>query len=498
LTYKADTVQNQSDDLFDFLNQDEEQSFLEHQSLSTSTQDRYAALCNILRGYEEYILNTDGIVISSNLEAVNITGYEEWEIIGKHFSIFYSTEERVLGRPEEDHSAVLQSGKVVYSGWRLKKNGSSFWAKVRLAAVRDDAHQITGFRMVIKDTTHNALYNFRVKKVRDEYLNLFNNTFIGIFKFRLDDFKILLLNDKASSILNKTENDQLTFEAIFTDTNEFKVFRDKLIADGGVENFEVFTHNQKWISISCRYFAEHSFAEGILADITEKKKQFSELQRLNQEIDKFIYHSSHDLRSPLTTILGLTHLIELDKPGPVVREYNGMIREQVTQLDNLLKSLVNITFNNTDLMREKIDVRKEINIILRDFVHEFKQVQVSTSVKGERTFHSDPSRLHIILKNLISNAFRFQNPHNETQSIQITALLEKQKLSLEVHDNGIGIDSSCIPNIFSMFYKAERGSTGLGLYIVKSMVEKLQGTIHVESVRWQGSTFRITLPNTKE
>jgi signal transduction histidine kinase len=351
---------------------------------------------------------------------------------------------------------------------------------------------------VIKDTTHNALYNFRVKKVRDEYLNLFNNTFIGIFKFRLDDFKILLVNDKASSILNKKENDDLTFESIFTDSTEFKIFREKLITEGGVENFEVYTYNQKWISISCRYFAEHSFAEGILADVTEKKKQFSELQRLNQEIDKFIYHSSHDLRSPLTTILGLTHLINLDNPGPVVREYNGMIQEQITQLDNLLKSLVNITFNNTHPVCEKIDLRKEINLILRDFIHEFKHVKLSTVIKGERTFYSDPSRLHIILKNLISNAFRFQNPHNAKQSIEITALLEKDRLLLDVQDNGIGIDKACISNIFSMFYKAERGSTGLGLYIVKSMVEKLQGTIHVESVRWQGTTFRITLPNAKE
>jgi PAS domain S-box-containing protein len=491
-------VQNQSDDLFDFLNQDEEQSLLENQSLSTSTQDRYAALCNILRGYEEYILNIEGTVISSNLEAVNITGYEEWEIIGKHFSIFYSTEERVMGRPEEDLKAVFESGKVIYSGWRLKKNGSSFWAKIRIGAVRDDGHQITGFRMVIKDTTHNALYNFRVKKVRDEYLNLFNNTFIGIFKFRLDDFKILLVNDKASLLLNKKENDDLTFESIFADSTQFQLFNEKLITDGGVENFEIYTPNQKWLSVSCRYFSEHAFAEGIIADVTEKKKQFSELQRLNQEIDKFIYHSSHDLRSPLTTILGLTHLIELDNPGSTVREYNGMIQEQIMHLDNLLKSLVNLTFNNTEPVREKIDLRREINLILRDFAHEFKQVKISTSVKGERIFNSDPSRLHIILKNLISNAFRFQNPHNETQSIQITAVLEKEKLTLEVIDNGIGIDKSCIPNIFSMFYKAERGSTGLGLYIVKSMVEKLHGTIQVESVRWQGTNFRIILPNAVE
>ncbi len=489
-------MQNQSDDLFSFLNEDEEeQTFLESQDLSTSIQDRYASLCNILRGYEEYILNLDGLIISSNLEAVNITGYEEWEIIGKHFSLFYSTEERVLDRPQEDILGVRESGKVIYSGWRVKKNGASFWAKVRISALRDEQHGITGFRMVIKDTTHNALYNFRVKKVRDEYLNLFNNTFIGIFKFSIGNFKIVLLNEKAATLLNKAENDELTFESIFNDAKAFEAFHQKLLIEGGVENFEVQTRNQKWLSVSCRYFSEHGFAEGILVDITEKKKQFSELQRLNQEIDKFIYHSSHDLRSPLTTILGLTHLIELDNPAQTVREYNGMIQHQIKHLDNLLKSLVNITFNNTDPCCEEIDLEKEINIIVRDFGHEYKNVSVSTNIAGNNPFYTDPSRLHIILKNLISNAFRFQDPHNENRMIRITAIREAHQLILDVQDNGIGIDSACIQNIFSMFYKAERGSSGLGLYIVKSMVEKLHGTITVESVRWKGTTFRVTLPN---
>jgi PAS domain S-box-containing protein len=477
--------------------EDIDPDFFSDQSVTTSVQDRYASLCNILRGYEEFILNLEGIIISSNLEAVNITGYEEWEIMSKHFSIFYPNEDNALGRPDEDLVTVRDYGKIFYSGWRVKKKGISFWAKIRITALRDDNQQVSGYRMVIKDTTHNAIYNYRVKRVRDEYLNLFNNTFIGIFKFRIEDFKILLLNEKASQLLNAKEFEQSAFYEYFAEKKNFTSFIEELKQKGFVENLEVQLISEgTWLSISCRYFEEHGFAEGILTDITEKKKQLAELQRLNQEIDKFIYHSSHDLRSPLTTIMGLTHLIQLDNPvNNRTTEYNGMIQNQVQHLDILLKSLVNITFNNkTEPLHEVIDFEKEVEIILREFRHQYQGVKVITQFDSALKFYSDPVRLHIILKNLISNAFRFHNPHSAFAFIKIYLKTEPHHNVIIVEDNGIGIDNQYLGNIFNMFYKAERGSAGLGLYIVKSMVEKLGGKIQVESKRWVGSEFRVCLP----
>ena len=477
---------------------DEPSDFLDHQPVKLTDQDRFNVFCNTLRGYEEFVLNEHGVIISSNLEAVNVTGYEEWEVIGKHFSIFYPKEEVILGRPEEDLQSVLEYGKLCYSGSCVKKKGISFLAKIRITAFRSDTGTLTGFRLVIKDSTHNALYNYRVKRVRDEYLNLFNNSFIGIFKFRLNDLRIIVLNEKAKELLGVSEMQGLRMSEVFTREEMVSRFIDCESKGEVLENWETqLQRSGLWLSVSCRFFPKQGFAEGILIDITDKKKQMAELERLNQEIDKFIYHSSHDMRSPLTTILGLTHLIALEQPAAVIGEYNTMIRAQVNHLDTLLKSLVNITFNKTEPLYEAIDFEKELEVILREFRHTYHQIRVETTVEGNERFFSDPARIHIILKNLISNAFRFHDPHSSEPALKITIAVDALHTIIRVEDNGIGIDQECVDNIFTMFYKAERGSTGLGLYIVKSMVDKLGGTIAVASRRWEGSVFTVRLPNSE-
>jgi PAS domain S-box-containing protein len=475
---------------------DESADFLEPGSMKTSEQDRLGSFCNTLRGYEEFILNQHGIIISSNLEAVNITGYEEWEVMGRHFSIFYPREDVILGRPEEDLRNAQENGKVIYSGSCIKKKGISFWAKIRMSLFRNEEGTMIGYRLVIKDSTHSALYNYRVKRVRDEYMNLFNNSFIGIFKFRLKDFKALLLNEKAQEMLGIKSSDDFYFTQLFSDASALASFNEDLNREDVLQNCEAqVAYNGLWLSITCRAFSKQGFAEGIIADITEKKKQIAEVERLNQEIDKFIYHSSHDMRAPLTTIMGLTHLINLEQISEPVKEYNHMIQTQVNHLDNLLKSLVNLTFNKSDTLREEIDFEKELEVILREFRHTYRQVKVKTTVEGEFTFLSDPARIHIILKNLVSNAFRFHNPQATAQEVRIAIEIRKSETVIAVEDNGIGIDPQCLENIFTMFYKAERGSTGLGLYIVKSMTDKLGGTVSVKSTRWQGSLFTVTIPN---
>jgi PAS domain S-box-containing protein len=486
-------VQELEDPHFRYL-ADDSADFLDN-NVKTTADDRYNSLCNILRGYEEFILNPAGIIISSNLEAVNVTGYEEWEVIGKHISLLYSVEDAAAAVPDEDLKNTLEVGKLFYTGWRVKKKGISFRAKIRITAIRDANQNHTGFRMVIKDTTHNELYNYRVKRVRDEYLSLFNNSFIGILKFRLNDSKILVLNEKARELLGMKEHDEIFFSEIFSDQENFVRFLG-LLADDSAKNIETqVEYKGLWLSVSCRSFAKQGFAEGIITDITEKKKQIAELQRLNQEIDKFIYHSSHDMRSPLTTILGLTHLIALENPSDSIQEYNGMVRTQVHHLDNLLKSLVNITFNKSEPVHEVIDFEKELEVILREYRHQYHSIRVETIVNGSHTFMSDPARIHIILKNLISNAFRFHNPHAESPFVRITISPMAAETMIEVDDNGVGIDARYLEDIFTMFYKAERGSTGLGLYIVKSMVDKLGGKVLVKSDRWIGSGFKVQLPN---
>ncbi len=466
-----------------------------------SEQDKFASIVNILRGSEEYILDPDGIIISSNLEAVTITGYEEWEVIGKHFSMFYIPEDRVLNRHESDLQEAGLTGRLHTMGWRLKKRNATFWAKVKIKLIHDASGSHVGYRMVIRDATHKAMSNYRVKRIRSEYLNLFNNSFIGIFKFRLDDCRLLLLNEKAMQVFERDSMDQLYFDDLFADPLAFHSFLNTVLQDRKVIGFDfLISHpgkDERWGSISCSYFDEGHFVEGVIIDITENKKQVLELQRLNHELDQFIYHASHDLRSPLTTLMGLVNLIELE-PRKSASLYTGMLKERIHHLDGLLKDLVYITLNGkSELGREKIDFETEISSILNEFQQQYQQVEVYMDTKLQAEFHSDPIRFRTILRNLISNALKYHNVHADPPFLKIRIKCGNDSALIDFEDNGIGIDHEHQSKIFNMFYRAtpKAQGTGLGLYIVKLMVDKLGGKITVTSCRGKGTTFHLELPN---
>lgn len=463
--------------------------------------ERDASLFNILRGFEEFVLNGNGIIISSNLEAVNITGYEEWEVIGSHLSIFYTPEAIQTGKPVEDLVDAAKQGQVIIHDWRVKKRNTKFWAKMKITALYTSSKTVTGYKVVLKDTTHKALYNHRVKRIKDEYLNLFNNSYTGIFKFRSKDNQVLLLNEKATEIIGRDEYTQLDFQQLFMNPQVFGEFIGLLHEHQKVESFEFQINKpgreERWASISCRYFSEHGFVEGILIDVTDNKRQMLELQRLNHELDQFIYHASHDLRSPLTTILGLVNLIGLDEPTPLIAKYSELINERVHHLDGLLKDLVSITYNNkTTLQPETIHFDTEVRSILKEFHNQYNHVQAFLTVEGEQKFITDAIRFRTVLRNLISNSLKYHNPYVATPFLKISISNNEDHAIIVVEDNGIGIEESHLFQIFGMFFRATAASkgTGLGLYIVKLMVDKLGGQISVKSKQDKGTTFFVELP----
>ena len=474
-------------------------SSLSKESPSLATEkDR--SLFNILRGFEEFMLNPEGIIISSNLEVVNITGYEEWEVMGNHIAIFYTTDDRQKEKPEADLRTAKKQGQLLINDWRVKKRNARFWAKMKIASLTDQDGNHSGFRVVLKDSTHKALYNHRVKRIKDEYLNLFNNAYTGIFKFRMNDLRVLLLNEKAVEILGKDETADISFQEFFVEEERCTELMELLMAHEKVEGFEfqIKTPNreQRWISVGCRFFAEQGFVEGILIDVSESKKQLLELQKLNHELDQFIYHASHDLRSPLTTILGIVNLIHLDEPSPIIKNYAQLIAERIHHLDALLKDLVSITYNNkSEPKAERLHVETEVRNLLKEFHHQYNSVQAFLTVNGEAEFVTDAVRFRTIARNLISNALKYHNPAVQS-FIKITIQADEGLLSFAIEDNGLGIEQEYIDKIFGMFFRAtvHAKGTGLGLFITKAMVDKLGGHITVSSQPMQGSRFLVELP----
>ena len=239
----------------------------------------------------------------------------------------------------------------------------------------------------------------------------------------------------------------------------------------------------------------------ILKDITDTKENLLELQKVNFELDSFIYHASHDLRSPLRSILGLIEIYRLETEPKIQKECIEKIKGSVNRLDDLVMDLLSISRNDRiNDPKVEMNLMYEISHSVASYYNasDTSNLQIRTNVRQTCRFRSDLTRVRIILNNLISNALKYRSFHNDPNFISVQAHIDKEKLVLKVEDNGEGIEENKLPHIFDMFYRATERSegSGLGLYIVKKVADKLHADIRVESEELIGTTFTVTIPNT--
>jgi len=236
---------------------------------------------------------------------------------------------------------------------------------------------------------------------------------------------------------------------------------------------------------------------------TELSLSNKELVKTNTELDRFVYSVSHDLRSPLTSILGLISFIEEDSREPDTLEQVKMIRDSINRLDGFIKNILSYSQNNrTSLEAVKIPIEKTINEIVNSVrnIKGAKGISFQVDIDEQQPFYSDWQRLNTILENLISNAIKYHTEEVSGRYLNVTGRTDKEGLTLSISDNGIGIDAAYHEKIFDMFYRlsGKTPGSGFGLYIVKETLEKMNGKIEVQSEKGVGTTFIITLKNLKE
>jgi len=229
-------------------------------------------------------------------------------------------------------------------------------------------------------------------------------------------------------------------------------------------------------------------------------KQNETLIKINQELDSFVYSISHNLRAPLMSVLGLLDLARNESNSTIINQYHEMMKSSVCKLDETLKEILEYSRNaRQGLVVNEIDFQKTINDNFErmQFMPGYERIQKDIFIEGESQFYSDHYRLSLILNNLISNAIKYSDPQKETSFIHITINLRPDKVTLIFKDNGIGIENNYIQKVFNMFFRAteKNEGAGLGLYIVKEAVDKLGGTIELESQVGKGTVFKIELPN---
>lgn len=224
-----------------------------------------------------------------------------------------------------------------------------------------------------------------------------------------------------------------------------------------------------------------------------------QLKKLNEELDRFVYSTSHDLRAPLLSVLGLLNIAEAQDDKEHQKQYHQLMQSRVLALDKFIKDITDYSRNSRlEIANECVDLATMTNEIWESlrYSDDAKGIDFVNDLPQDLAVMNDARRLRMVLSNLIANAIRYHDQRKEKRYIKIYHHSTDSSFSLHVEDNGQGIAPEFHSKIFDMFYRGNELSqgSGLGLYIVRETLGKLSGTVHLSSVPKEGSTFSISIP----
>jgi signal transduction histidine kinase len=319
-----------------------------------------------------------------------------------------------------------------------------------------------------------------------------------------DDFKDAITNFRPDVILS----DHNLVE--FTSTDAFAIFKSFdleipfILVTGTVsEEFAVSMMKEginDYILKSNLSRLEPAIRHALKEKRTEKEKKVAteKLHQKNSELSTLIYRCSHDLRAPLMSLLGLLHLTKNEKTVDGLMKNMNLMEESVGKLDAILKGFSEYAII---MRKEVLDNKISFEMLIAEVMQRFKDMNVTDQVKftidvsQKKDFIGDDYALRVIFYNLIYNAIKYRKTNIES-FVKVKVNGSEDMLCIEVSDNGIGINENMQQNIFDMFYRGENtnAGVGLGLYVVKNAIEKMNGTIAMKSQVGVGTTFYIELP----
>ncbi len=240
--------------------------------------------------------------------------------------------------------------------------------------------------------------------------------------------------------------------------------------------------------------------EKLAHEINEKNLT---LEKTNQELDRFVYSTSHDLRAPLASIMGLINLAELEKESvpEEITKYLEMMKERVNSLDDFIQDIIDYSRNaRTELIFTEVNIHELIKEVIKNnrFLENTGKVAIRTYIEVDKKIKLDKSRVSRILNNLVSNAIKYNDLRKKDPFVDISAKIKDNKLVIQVADSGLGMRDEVKDKVFTMFYRGTEAATGsgLGLYIAREMTQKINGTLTFVSEKDIGTTFTLTIPLT--
>jgi PAS domain S-box-containing protein len=487
----------------------------------------YRLLVDSVLDYAIFALDATGHIRTWNAGAQRIKGYTADEIIGKHFSIFYPPEDQLAHKPERELEIATAEGRVEDEDWRVRKDGSRFWANVVITALRDRSGALVGFGKVTRDLTERRAAEQAIRDSEQRFRMLIDS---------VQEYGIFML-DRGGHVTSWNEgaeriNGYTTAEIL---GKHFSIFYpdEDLAWNKPAYELEVASREGKFEDEGwrvrkdgSRFWAnvvitavrdDHGQLLGfskVTRDLTDRRitqeraiadaRRVAEAEAANRAKSEFLASMSHELRTPLNAIGGYTDLLLLGVAGPVdpdQREYLDRIRRSQQHLLGIINDLLN--FSRLEAGRVSFELQpmslgEAARHVLPMIEPQANQrgLNVTIAPMRDEFANADPSKVEQILVNLLSNAVKFTEPGG---TITVSQFHEDGWSGVRVHDTGIGIPQNKLEAIFEPFVQVGRTlnstheGTGLGLSISRELARAMGGDLTVDSAPGAGSTFTLRL-----
>ncbi len=229
------------------------------------------------------------------------------------------------------------------------------------------------------------------------------------------------------------------------------------------------------------------------------RNKISELEKTNDELNRFIYSISHELRAPLVSVIGIVNLVKMEGLFNSSGEYWNLIEICSNKLDFYIQKTLQYYKNNKNVAEHSpVEFKTLVADLISLYSYSDKETEFNVNINQQVPFYNDAFRIEVILGNLINNAIKYQKSTEPNKYVNIDIEVDDQRAEITISDNGIGILNDHLEKIFNQFFKSKNHhGSGLGLFIVKEALNKINGKIEVKSDLAVGTTFKITIPNGK-